>query len=1108
MGGVLAILEGRAEARRVAPEGLRFDWFEESEGFGSIAVVALHQDSFGFVWIGTREGIYRYDGERFLEFRSDVEEPFRIPQNAVNRFFEDSRGRLWVGMEGGVIHYDYSQERFVEHEVDGFLYSVALFIERGDGRLHILNQNGALLELDDTGRFRELSSGEEDWARCSFVSDAGSVFVGGRFGIRQYSGEFELLRDFDASAILEDEVNTYFTALALGDDGRTLWAGTTRYGVWLLDTETGDYRQLPSNNLDADRVGTILVDERGYVLVGTTAGLSVYSREGEFVRSYQWSRYDPKSIPTGTVYSMLYDRQGNLWVGTSRGGLSIVRNTKAFRSIDSSDAGELSLSKQKVTALYQDSRSRLWVGYHNESLDRLDFEKGESLYFDAHLESPGALGRGTVWDIAETSDGRMWIGSNRGGLSVLEAGASSFIRYRPDESRADWIPGIDVRGILPDGEENLWLNVHGVGIAHFDRERLTFRRYENLGRYWGEDFLLDAEGCLWVGTTEGLSVLLPGANAFVAWPPDGDSELGGELDEHIVCLSEDSRGQLWIGTRKGLKVLSKDRKSVKSYTRADGLPSVSIRSVVESLEGEIWVGTSGGLARFDAQGENFRAFFKGDGLLSNEFTERAAILDNEGFLLMGCEKGIVRFKPESIELNLVPPKVLVTGVNVNGEPVYPKTKQGAILKASPLVSEEVVFPAGVSSFGFRFAALDYISDGRVSYEYRLEGFDEQWVRNGSRSDCSYTNIVPGKYVFRVRASNSDGIRNDEGVSLAVTVLPFFWQTDWFLAGVVAILILAFVYILRLRTAGLARQRALLQVSIDEKTRDLQRALRELELQKAQMEDQNMELLDHRENLEELVEQRTSELVVAKERAEEADRLKTAFLENISHEIRTPMNAIMGFVNILRTSDVDEEEEKEYLSIVEQNGETLTRLIDDIIELSILETSPGELRSEATDIHAFFQKWHAYLAKELQLAEKKGIEAKLSFQGKSKAKVLVALDPVRVGQILKNLLDNAAKFTDEGVVEIRYGLEDQALFFEVSDTGIGIPENKLAEVFTLFRKIRGTQKRLFRGTGLGLAMVKRVVDLIGGEIKLESEEGKGTRVFLRVPVKDLIVEAED
>lgn len=1078
-------------------DDLRFDWFEESEGFASIAVVAIHQDRLGFVWVGTRDGLYRFDGERFREYRHGSEARLSLPRSWVEFFHEDSKGNLWVALQGAVVRYDYRSEQFVEHKVAGYLGNAVLFSESEDGRFLMMNQSGSLFELDEFGVFQTVETKEKDWARCSTISDDGTLFVGGRSGVVHYRSDLQELRFYDASSILSDNSNSFVTAMAKVDEN-DLWVGTNRNGVWRLSLDSGVFTKVNSESLDADRVGAILPDERGSVLVGTTAGLSVYSENGDSLKMYQWNRYNPNSIPTGTVYSMESDRQGNLWFGTSRGGLSVVRNSKQFFGIDDTGDGSSSLSKQKVTSILEDSRNRLWVGYHNESVDLFDFDAGTKTFFDAHSVARGAIGRGSVWDIVETDDGCIWIGTNRGGLSCLKPGEQEFRQFLPSEGDPSSIGGVDVRVIVPDESGNLWLVLHGAGVDYFDRESMAFVSLGGSRHQWAEDLIIGRNGDVWVGSSRGVGVLRKGGDAF----EDFSSAFSGDFalpDAHVFCLTEDKKGRLWVGTGGGLSVLRSDGKGFDSYGLKDGLPSLAIRSVVEAPGGDIWVSTGGGLARLNEETGLFHSYYKEDGLLSNQFVERSVHVDQAGNVLLGSERGIVRFKPVDIRTNKIPPELLITGFNLFSEPVYPSEGDNAILKESTLTSKEIVLPPGKTTFGFEFAAPDFVSGGRVHYEYMLEGFDTRWISNGYRSDCSYTNIAPGEYVFRVRASNSDGVLNEEGVSLAVVVLPFFWQTNWFVAVVAFVLLFSFVLVLRLRTASLARQKIVLLDTVSERTKDLQDALYEMELQKAQIEDQNLELLDHRENLEELIEQRTTELVFAKEKAEESDRLKSSFLENISHEIRTPMNAILGFVNILKEDYTDSKERDEYLGIIEENGESLMELIDDIIEISILESSKAEMKSECTEVHSYFSNWQDYLRSELDNSGKSSIASHLEFEGSESSSLTLEFDPIRFDQILRNLLGNAVKFTDAGAITIRYGSQEGYLNCEVADTGIGIPKEYLSDVFSLFRKLSDGETRLYRGTGLGLAIVKQVVDLMEGEIKVESVQGKGTRFSLRVPL---------
>lgn len=1080
------------------PGQLQFDWFEESESFASIAVVDILQDRRGFVWVGTRDGIYRYDGSRFLRYRSGANERRELPHNQVVTFYEDSRGAFWVGLQRGIVVYDPEKDRFEATAIEGFNGRVTGFAETEEGELLFLGEGFGLGKLNEDGVFRRVDIDIQRRPN-SLVADPDLGFlVGGSEGVQVVGKDLKLKRSYGSEVEFLRPRRVFVRALARLP-GNRYWLGTNQAGSWILDLDSGEFKRVEGRTKDEDLVGTVLVDAKGDVWVGTTAGLTVFSSEGERKRMYRNLRYSPSSIQPGTVYALTVDRQGNLWVGSSRGGLSIVRNSKAFSRLDINSP--LALSKRKVTSIFGDSAGRLWVGYHNEGVDILDLNTSKKVYLDPHDDERGAMGRGTVWDIQETSDGKVWVGANREGLCLLEPVGSGYTSFVPDLDGGNSIQGFDVRVILPDQNGNLWLGVHGSGFDYFDREEEVFVNYRNPVGDWVEDLALERDGSLWIGASDGLSYLKKGEQAPVAYTHDEDDE-NSISDNHVVCLFIDSLDTLWVGTRDGLCFYDRESDGFVRFSLNEGLPSTSIRSIRESKNGELWVATSEGLARFDRARGWFRGFRKYDGLLSEQFVARASYAAEDGTLYFGCEKGVVMFRPEEIEISEDAPDLLITGVSVRNVLQDEFGGEGSVLRQTPFTAERIVLPPGNGAFGFEFAALDYLSAGRNEFEYRLDGFDDGWVKNGRKAECYYTNIPPGKYVFRVRASNSDGVWNEEGVSLAVVLQPFYWQTYWFKFSVVGASILFVAGAVMLRLSRMSRQKEVLVRKVSERTRKLQDALDELEAQKAQIEDQNLELIDHRENLEDLILQRTSELQVAKEKAEESDRLKSAFLENISHEIRTPMNAIIGFVNVLRSGECEKEEQEDYLKIIEENGEYLIEMIDDIIELSLLESEKVVLEPEPVHLHEFFEKWKVHLKAELLKLGKTGIGVRFQAGRNLGEDLEILVDRARLDQVVGQLLENAAKFTDEGVISLEYEIcqgEEDTLLIGVEDTGVGIPKEKLDSIFDLFRKILGEKTRLYRGTGLGLAIARRVVSLMNGEILVESEVGRGTRFIVRVPL---------
>ena len=1080
---------------------LEFSRIEQSEDFPSIAVISLAQDALGFLWVGTRDGLLRYDGVEFKEYRHDRDDPYSLSDNFIERLHVDGDGSLWIGLSRGLCRYDVLMDRFIRYLPGGENVAVKGFGRDRRGRLLALAESGLILEYRAASdRFEPVSERFGGALKTMLVDRDGSVWIGGTESVMRLDEELRPVRTFDLPSEMAGQPNSFANALAELKDGRVVF-GTIGFGVWAVDQANGKVEPFGYTSERARVIGTLMVDAAGTLFIGSTEGLTVVDSDTEEVHRYSYSEYDSRSLQDGTVYALFIDSQGNLWTGTSRGGLAVAYNRKAFEVLRHSALDTESLTKDKVTSLLEDSQGRIWVGYHNDGLDIIDEAAGRKTYLDPY--AGGSVGKGSIFDFWEDAEGYVWVAANWSGLQRIDHATGRVERFEPDAEKPGTIRGSDVRGITPDGEGNFWLALHGVGVDYYDRSTGEFVPLTGFPHLWVEDIALADDGGLWIGYSDGLSYLPPRSSVFKEYRQrEGQGE--GLSDRQVKCLLVDTHRRVWVGTKHGLDRINPETGGIEHFYAVDGLPSLDIRSLIQDDGGAVWVATARGLAIYVEGTGRFETFDKTDGLATNEMVERSATKMRDGRLLFGSERGIVRFAPTAIRNNTIAPEVVLTGVKLYSNHLAISDEPGAILPRSPMALETIVFPAGRNSFGFEFAALNFIAPETNRYAYKLEGFDVDWIDNGTRRDCSYTNIPPGTYTFRVKASNNDGIWNEAGRSLLVVVEPYYWQTLWFKGLVISILALGAVVVYKLRVSGLARQKEVLEETVVDRTQILQHALEELETQKRCIEDQNLELQDHRENLEQLVAQRTEELEAARDKAEVSERLKSSFLENVSHEIRTPMNAIIGFLNILRCKNVTESEQQDYHRIIERSGKSLLTLIDDILDLSRMETEELVLVRERVNISDLFNALETYY-REVAGAERPEIEIRLDLDPYTPLPLVIWTDEGRLQQIVNNLLDNALKFTERGSIRFCYRTRDEAdgkatLEIEVSDTGIGIPEDKIDQIWDRFRKLEGNRQKLYRGTGLGLAIVRRLLEAFGGEVRVNSTVGHGTKFIVTLPVE--------
>lgn len=1097
----LLLAAGWAGAETLAqhPAKLQFDRVEAAEALVDGGVRSIAQDGFGFIWIGANGGLLRFDGHEFLAFRSDPGEPGSIAHGAIACLLVDRSGAVWAGTNRGLSRYDAARERFVNYLPRGEPTAVTGIGENARGEIFAVSEGGILYRLDrEQDKFEAVSDRVFGIAKSMLVDAQDRIWVGSDKGLFLLDSNANLLEHVDLPGDDSKRDFVYVSAIAEAPGGR-VWFGTNRDGLLFWDPATRGAKPFPDWPEEDKSVGTIVIDGAGNVLVGAASGLSVIDAATGEVRRYVSDEFDRRAIPHGAIFAAFVDRQGNLWCGTDPGELAVAYNLKRFRSLKRSPSDPQSLSKDRVSSARQDADGRLWFGFYEGGYDVFDIGGGKLAAHDPFSGAGRGVGEGAVWDIEQDASGAMWVATNWTGLYRLDPKTGAARQFASDPADPASIGGNDVRRVLVGEEGNLWVAVHGVGVDRFDAESGRFERLPLRERLWVEDLARDSAGNLWVGSSDGLlRVPRDGGEAqrFHSAPDDPESL----SDRHVRCLLFDGRGALWVGTEVGLDRLDVATGRFRRFGLRDGLPSLAIRSLLEDGAGRIWVGTGKGLARWDGQG--FASFYMADGLLSGGFIERAAAKTSEGELLFGVDRGVIRFFPDEIRANDQPPPVVITGFALLNRAIAPGGD--SVLEQSIQTATTIELPPGSHSFSFEFVALNFINPERNQYAFRLDGFDEDWVYAGSRRNCFYTNLDPGRYRFRVRASNNDGIWNEEGASVEIIVKPWFWQTRWFLALCLFSLAAVPVGALWIRTQGALRHRRELEELVTARTAALRRALEALEAQKEEIGAQNAELIDHRENLAALVRERTEELAAAKERAEESDKMKSAFLANISHEIRTPMNAIMGFVQLIGRGGLRQEEIESFTAVIVRNGDALLVLLNDILDLSRLEAGAVAIDNAPCDVSQVMED--LLLCFQAQLKRQARSAVRIVYRvpaGKKDLRVVV--DCVRLRQILSNLLENALKFTAKGEVTFGYDVTRDArgesrIQFFVSDTGIGIPPEKLERIFERFEKLEDSRGKLYGGAGLGLAIARKLANLMGGEIRVKSEQGKGSRFTVDLPCR--------
>ena len=1064
-----------------------------ADGLSENTVLCIEQDRYGFLWFGTQTGLNQYDGYGFKIYQNNPQDSASISNNYVSALHEDPQGILWIGTDsGGLNRFNRFQNNF-----DSF--------------------------KNHPGDSTSLAS---DYVQCLLTDYKGRFWIGTASGLCRFQHESRIfttmLRGYTINTLFEDHEHHLWIGTALNglfkldamhhvlqqyryvpsrsgglssdhirsiaeDADNNLWVATLDGGLNLYDSKSDQFVAFKHDAGDPtsirnNTVFTLYRDRNGALLAGLeNGGIEVVQLDHDREKSVaRFTPYVKDGLFTSifnksTVRSISEDLQGNLWIGTYNNGIeAVLHDRKQFVNYYSEPYHEEGLNNNFIQTFLEDDRGSLWIGTDGGGLNYFDPSEETFLSIMHDPQNPKSLSNNHVLDLCKDPGGQLWI-ATWDGLNLMHPQTHACIAFHHAEGNPATLSNSKITCVHLDTLHNLWVGtLNGLNLYH--RTDRTFSRplesqVSNLTNQYIQTMMSDRQGNVWIATVWGLHRILYSdllhenytSTLFIHDPEDATSL----SENHVLSMHEDGQGRIWCGTMNGLNCYHPHSETFTMYTLSDGYTSNWISSIIEDDHGILWLGTHKGLIRFDPATLNSLHFDRRDGLIVEDFT-RGAIRSKTGELYFGGKTGFTRFYPDHIHQSTFIPPIVLTDFRIFNESVPLETVFSESGNKDPSVFASLELSYMQNNFSFEFASLDFTSPEKNRYRYQLEGFDPTWHEvDASRRHATYTNLSGGDYVFRVKASNADGLWNQTPLTIALEITPPFWKTQW---AMVLYFLLSITLMFGLR-----------------------------------------ELIIYRQKLKSEIEFERKEA----ERIHELDAMKLRFFTNISHEFRTPLTLIIGLLQKLMQypRSISRTTRFQNYQIISRNANRLLRLINQIMDIRKLDEGCMQLELRYRDIVNFIRAISSSFKFQ---AEQRHIQFGFSTE---QEELHAWFDPDKLDKIIYNVLSNAFKFThDGGQIHIQLKLKNASeenhqaaaqeeaegskpnrLEILIEDDGIGIPDAYLETIFNPFVQVENNELPATGGTGIGLSLTRELIEIHGGEIAVQSQPNQGSRFLITLPL---------
>lgn len=1096
-----------------AQEDFEFKRFNIEDGLSHTHVLSIAQDTMGYLWIGTYNGLNKFDGKNFKTYFTDPNDSTSIPSNVVHDIYVDKKGILWFSTERGFCSYNRNEDNFRNYNMqppenyEDIYEHIRSIVRDNYGNLWLGTYRSGLVKYNikednytwyqhDSANINSITSNKINEI---FIDTEERLWICHEFGNLSYFNlpdmqitKFANCYEGRESYYGADQVDRKSFPCINGDvitgihqdSKQDFWISTWSSGFAKYNESNNEFEYfIPKNK---NKEGTyfltvrdlISIDEK--LIVGTYGGgISIFNKQNKQFQSYFQKSESNTSLSQNLVWKLFIDNTNNLWVGTFEGGLNMTPLNK-LQSILFTGFSNKKINIENVLSTFEDHENNVWIGTQESGIFKINYQEKsvENIFIDT-LE----VGINKVNSIVQDRDNRLWFGTDYGILKY-DTKSNKFTHYSSGKNKS-LNSSNAIKSILADKNGNIWIGyfANGVNVIPYyetfkEVGKAKIKSYlqeahkpNSLSSNFIEIIYEDIAGSIWVGSKGALDKF------------DADNDQFDQIfDLGVYVMNEDSYGYLWFDSYSG---------SLTRYNQGNGdvIPRFSSEPVhnIEEYNNKLWFTSEMDVYTYDLITKQTINLTEASRFPSLHFRPNSSVKLKNNTILIGASEGFIQFHPDSISTDLKNQQVYIKNIFIQNQlvKINEKIKNTVILDKAPDVEDYIVIPSSVKTFSIEFGSNEFNSPDLERYAFILEGFDTTWTHTSALNNkATFTNLDGGKYVFKV--SNTTGKSNweDDSKSLIIRVIPPYYKTLWFKIALLLFIITVVSVIWFIRMTNIKKTNIYLEKQVRLRTRELERQTYQLNETNAALEERQQQ-----------VEEQSEEMHSQKEVLAELNATKDKLFSIVAHDLKNPVGNLMGFLELLKINfdTYPPEKTKDIVNSLFDSTEETYNLLTGLLDWSRVQQGTISFNPVMADINAI-------ISETINILKGQASNKNIQINNNSVGDFNVLLDPDLINAVLRNLISNAIKFTNEnGNIKISCINDNGHVLVSIVDDGIGMPREVAENIFKKGNHYTSYGTNGEKGTGLGLSTVKDFIAIHNGKVWVESEEGKGSRFYFTFPV---------